>query len=169
MKKKNNIGDELESLSPFLSEKMKEREGGFKVPDGYFERLTDQIMNGVREEGESATVRSISSAKFNKKRNPIRWIAAAASMLLLIAAGFWMMNNTTSIPEGNQWAELESYNEEQILKYLDDNTAEFDLDDLVESGMVGYSELGYNAVDQLSDEEAVDYLDVILDEISDDI
>lgn len=166
MEKDKHIKDELREQSPFLSEKFKENKGGFKMPEGYFESLSDRILEQVEEAPETkmAHMDSLSSASPAKvkKIRPYRMIAAAASVMLLIVAGLWFMNpsETTS-----QYAELEKLNEEGVLKYLDENMDEFDFDALVESGVVLDNSIDFKNVSELSDEETDIYIDAILEEI----
>ena len=166
MEKDKHIKDELREQSPFLSEKFKGNKGGFKMPEGYFETLSDKILEKVEEESGAkiAHIDSLSSASPAKvkKIRPYRMVAAAASVMLLIVAGLWFMNpsKTTS-----QYAELEQLNEEDVLQYLDENIDEFDFDALVESGIVLDNSIDFKNVSELSDEETDIYIDAILEEI----
>ncbi len=167
----DNVKDEFEKISPFLSDKLKDRKGGFKTPEGYFDKLTDDILSNIQEEkdGKRATVRGIASQPVGKSRSssPFRWMAVAASLLLLVTAGFWFMNNshTTADP----LAEMERLNEEEVLQLLDENIDELQLEDLFETGIISSSDIDYQDARNLSEEEADKHLEYILADITEDI
>ena len=170
MKKDKHIEDELREQSPFLNEKFKENKGGFKMPAGYFETLSDRILDEVEGEQEAkiidiGSLSSDSSVQL-KKNHPYRMLAVAASVMLLVVAGFWMMNTTETT---SQYAALEQLSEEGVLAYLDKNMDEFDFKALVESGVVLGDEIDYKNISELSDEETDTYIDVILEEDAEEI
>lgn len=162
MDKKINIKDELKEQAPFLSQKLKETQGGFKVPDGYFESFSDRILQSVKEDGMNGgtVVQLPSSTAFiesKKKKSPFRMIAVAASILLLVVAGLWFVPQNTSTD--NQLAELENYSETEVLQYLDENMDDFGFEHLVESGIVSEADVDYHDISQFSDEETDFYLE----------
>lgn len=166
MEKDKHIKDELREQSPFLSKKLKENRGGFKMPEGYFDTLSDRIMDRVEEEKEAKVAYMDSSvsetpAKVRKLR-PYKMIAAAATVMLLVVAGLWLMNpsETTS-----RYAELEQLDEKGVLEYLDKHMDEFDFNSLVESGVVLDNAVDFKNATELSEEETDNYIDAILEEI----
>ncbi len=164
MNKKDDILKELQEISPLLSKKLKEREGGFEVPDGFFDSFADTILDQVKEASNEAIVTPINKA--TSSNSPFKWVSLAASILLLVVAGFWMMNQNTST---SSWAKLEQMNAKEVLQYLDENMDDLELDDLMDSGIVSADEFGIEDHSNLSEEEKDIYLDVLLDEISEEI
>ncbi len=169
MKNNDDIKNELREHSPFLLDKMKEREGGFQTPDGFFDSLADNIMDAVGKEDKEALVRPLYSKENNvvRKGNPFRWVAVAASLFLISGMGFWMMNQSNVVE--NEFAELEHFNQEQVLDYLDQHMGDFDLDDLANTGLISYEDIDYKNTEQISEDEADIYIEAILDELSDEI
>ena len=166
MDKKTNIKDELKEQAPFLSQKLRETEGGFKVPDGYFESLSDKILQQVKEEANVATVVQLPSSTASvipvKKKSPFRMVAVAASILLMIVASLWFIPQSSG--SNNPLAELENYSEAEVLQYLDDNMDDFGFEHLVESGILSETDVDFNDISNFSDEETDFYLESLLDD-----
>lgn len=164
MKKNTDIQNELKEQSPFLSKKLKEAEGGFKVPSGYFDSLSDKILQEVK--AEDATVVQIPNSTTDvisiKKKQPFRMIAAAASIALIVVAGLWLMPQSTVTH--NPHAELEAYSEAEVLQYLDENMDDFGFEHLVESGIVSDTDIDFQDISNFSDEETDFYLESLLDD-----
>ncbi len=196
----NNIQEELKELSPYVFETINQKMYGFSVPSGYFDSLTDRIIENVNKEmsvdEELETLSPLVSDLLQKAeggfRKPnldmeqllakaqegndsppqakvrklgfSRIMTVAASIMLFVVAGFWMMNHDAEVVENNPMARFASFEEEDVLKYLDENIDEFALDDLYESGLVAEADLGYAAWDDLTEDEAYSVLEMSLED-----
>ena len=153
--RKDEIREELESLSPFLA-KMKEQEDGFEVPKNYFQSLPNQVFEKLGTEPSPLKIEQKSASGFWV--NPLRFLfqpkyafALASVALLLIASVFWI-NNT---PEEGLLANL---SDEEIESYIFNNIDEFDSELWMEN------DLGFDDLD-LSNEEEEEYLDDLIEDM----
>ena len=166
MKKEQYIKNELEDLSPLVSKKMEERKGGLQVPSGFFDTFGDNLIAQIKKEDSTSIVRPITSSEPIKKSS-FKWMSIAASILLFLVAGFWMMNQNTS-PDSN-WAALENMNAKEVLQYLDENMEEIELEDLMDSNIISSAEIGLDEHASLSEADKDLYLDLLLEELTEEI
>lgn len=157
MKYKKEILEELEELSPFFA-KMKEQEpsDGFKLPENYFEFLTDSVMEQVKLEPNPI------SQKVIKKKNawyhfffqPQLLGATGLALMLIIALFFYNQPKASTLEVGLSSQEAAIY----ISNHLDEfDTALFLKDDLfLEIGEV-----------EFETEELNQYLEEVIDELDD--
>ena len=131
-RRKNEVREELENLSPFLS-KMKEKKEGFEVPKNYFKGLPNQIFEKLGNEPSPLAMPEKSGQGFWS--NPFQFLfrpkyalAFATVSLLIMASIFWTNNPTETLP----LAELTS---EEIQTYISDNIDEFDEELFMESNL----------------------------------
>jgi len=162
-RQKNEIREELNELSPFLS-KMKEEENGFKVPQNYFKTLPNQVFQKLGSEPSPLSTAQNSSPGFWNNFNisiqsllkPKYALAFSTVVLMLLVGVFWMNNSS----EPATYANLTS---EEIQNYISDNIDEFEEELLVTI------DFGFEDIQSSEDIEVDDYLDEIIDEIIDEI
>ncbi len=131
-KRKQEVRDELSSLSPFLN-KMKDEETPFKVPDQYFQQLPDQIIDRLKSEGawEEEPSSSWSFNEFFQKLadrlavllQPRMAMALASVLVIVVVAWFLMRQNQSSSNGALDFAVLSA---EEIQFYIEANMDDFD-------------------------------------------
>lgn len=115
----NEVLKELESIAPGLIKS--KGNGGYEVPNGYFEDIETRMLAQIPDEAN--TVRRI---------HPWFWRVAAVG-LLLIAAFFLMRNDKTNISPSQATAATDA---DLYLEYIKTYPEEFEMDILVESGLL---------------------------------
>jgi len=121
---KDRIINELQGLDSSLAKWKQEGRGeGFKVPDGYFAQLQQELKTKLEEPRE---VKQISKGKVISIRRR-RWLSVAASVLVLLAAGtfWWQTNNRVHVmdPSNSELADyvhanLDDFELELLTKYV---------------------------------------------------
>ena len=174
MSERDKIREELEGLSPLLSKMKGESRHPFRVPEGYFDGLPDEVLRRAR--AEEGLVRDGLPAQGRAKKAGglagwLQWwlmprqAIGLAMALVLLAAGaylFWAQSGLSAAGEV-----LAGISEEEAKAYVSENIGEFGLDLMVEAAIV--SEEGIPGVEVLPeiDEVEIDrYLDDYLEDIS---
>ena len=124
MKKKNEIKDELEKLSPFLSEIKKEN--AFKVPKNYFNSLSEEVLKQVQVTSNSTEQTTTASTSWLDRLieniavlfQP-RYAVGFATALILVVAAFYF----TQQP-GGQLNEPYQLASQYVEEHIDDFDAE---------------------------------------------
>jgi len=120
---------ELKELSPLLA-KLKEKGDGFRVPEGYFDSLQDQLAEKIKEVNDGASPAAERKGILRVLRGESgRW-AAAAAIALLALAGLWFL-----WPEPNLLAPelaLGEISAEEATAYVDATLEDYELALLVE-------------------------------------
>ncbi|MEZ4909496.1 MAG: hypothetical protein R2774_01410 [Saprospiraceae bacterium] len=117
--KDKEVINELKSVAPILV-KWKDN-GHYKVPEGYFDDFESRILTQIPS--ESAKERSM---------NP--WIMRVAAVGIVVLAAFFLLRNERNSSADTQ---VMAANDADIyLEYLKSNPEEFDMDILVESGLL---------------------------------
>lgn len=163
MSRNKDIRDELEETSPFLTRlKAEDKEDGFTVHPSYFRELQADILRrtsqqpvvpGWRERWQQAIDRML----------PQVHPAAILAGLALIVAGVWWVMQPAGTTSGEQM--LSNASEEELQAYVQNNTDAFTTDLILE---VAGSEADLDLllpVDGLSDEEADQLLNDLLEEM----
>ncbi len=164
MKKDKHTENEINDISPFLNEHLKKSKGGFKMPEGYLDALTDRVMENVKEsDAKVLGLDSQTTIPSVNKRNPRRWLAVAASVMLLVVAGFWLLNFNSASESLAEAERLSGFSEQEVLSYLD-QMEDIELSDLVESGIINELDVDFNDVSQLTDEDEDLYINTILED-----
>ena len=122
MKKKHDIQEELQELSPLLAQ-IREGEEGYKVPHLYFESLQNKVLDKVNEQPKKSGF--IFSFLW------LRGLAVAASVAVLLLAGVFIFNNSNKA----KIADLEGISTDALAMYLDENVEDWDLDLLIEDDL----------------------------------
>ncbi len=158
----DNPKKELEELSPLLSKMKQEHPGtGFTVPEGYFDALSAEILGKLPAE---ATIPPVPQHSWRQKLD--EWLLslfqprlalAFATVALLLTAAWWALR-----PASTADASLATVvSDEELLKYIQNNLDEFDLDLLT-----GLAESAHPSVPLLPEEENLDpLLEELLDEL----
>ena len=140
----DRIRDELNELAPGLSSMRKAEVPS--PPPGYFESLADRVV--ARAQEPQAKVRRF---------NLVRIASAAAAVLLIVAVAMWLVNPKTAT-NGDVSAEA-------LIEYV-----ELNVDDYLAGDLIAL--LDDETIDEfmpaVSDDEALDALDVLLDDIDDE-
>lgn len=156
MKHKKEIQDELDELSPFLSE-LKQKESGMVVPEYYFDFLRESVMEQVALIPKPASpALSIASPVwyaflFNK-----RILSGLAMILLLLTTVFLFRNQPIA---ESTFAEISS---EEAINYVAANLEDFETTLFIEGDFieeVNEMELEHTEID-LYLEEIIEDLDV---------
>ena len=143
---KKEIIDELEGLSPMLAQHKKTASsGGFRLPDGYFEQLTDRVAAQIHFEAapfgapQKATPRPVASWLQNSLLSWQRGVIAFGCVAVATTLGWFFLqkNNTTPLAETATTA-LTSV---EIRSYIDENLKDFDEQTILKIG-IGEADLG---------------------------
>jgi hypothetical protein len=170
MKKKKEIQQELESLSPFLA-KMKAKQGEMQAPENYFQSLPDQVLEQLRMETKAtpATVAKPHTTWLEELTNSIAWLIqpryamALGAVLVLVVSGFLVWRN---VNQQRPTAELADITSEEALYYVRQNLEDFESHLLVEKELPENSDDFFNAT-ELNDELIDEYLQDKLEDIDD--
>jgi len=119
MKKDNNIQEELQNISPLLTQ-MKDEKEGYKVPHLYFETLQDKVLAEAKKQPEKINI----FARFSKAR----FTLISACTILILLAGVFLLKNENQTEVVN----LEQISTETLALYVDENIDDFDIDLSVE-------------------------------------
>lgn len=128
MKKHEALDKELESLSPWLQEQSRKKDG-MQVPPGYFENLEDAVFNKIAAQNlRRPALTAQKGGMLRKLLRPRMWAAAAAISAIAVAC-WWMLR-----PQPNAMQPVDTYAEaltdEEIEAYVLDNITEFDSEQL---------------------------------------
>jgi len=155
MKYQKEIQDELNEISPLLAKKRGEPDG-FKVPDNYFDYLSESIMEQVKLEPKLDSVERSTVADpwyaflFNRQ-----FFAGLATLSLLLVTALFLFNQPTN---GTELADISS---EEAESYIANNLEEFDLTLFLEADLlseISEEEFEENEIDQFL-EDNIDELD----------
>ncbi len=161
----HHLYDELEQHAPSLSKL--ERRDGFQVPDGYFDRLGDDVMRQIK----STEQEQVQQEPTRAQNEPPRWmqelvgmfqslwqprpaLALALATLALLVIG--VLQFFPGEIEGNNALAFEELTDEEYISYIAENIHDFEDDLLYEA----IRELPYLPED-IDDEELNDYFDNI--------
>lgn len=159
------VQQELEALSPTLA-RLKSAEKPVAAPAYYFELLTGQVLDRIRQQEEATqgirfhrplTIWGKLSDLF---RQPAYGLALAALLLLLLALPLWLLQ------AGPGQSNALTLSEEEINTYIDQYLDDFDLGLLVEEA--DWNEPGtevFTEEDSLREEEMQDFFDELLDDV----
>jgi hypothetical protein len=144
--KKNEIKDELEKLSPFLSKFKKDKKNGFSMPANYFERFEDRLMNRIYEEEalEATTSPDTGSASsptirfwsFVRLLFIPQYAAGFSIGIVVIVFGLYFFNNgVQTVDQPILLAQVleEELTLEETKDYIINNIDDFATEDIVES------------------------------------
>lgn len=136
-KRSDNVQEELESLSPFLA-KLRKEDPGFKVPEGFFQHLTGEIMEQVRlmpapmvdsGKGGAKAWRPPFIAVWRMLRQPGYALALASVIVLVMAGLFWLRPQPGNYAGSVAWSDIST---QEMTEYVEENIQEFELELLVE-------------------------------------
>ncbi len=132
------ILEELEELSPILTKLKKSSAANFRVPDDYFEKLTDSVASKIHFEPAAVSRKEVLTAQ------PSRWaiflqnlwqpyrVIQFASLFMLLGAGWWWMSK----PQKNILSDATAFSSEEVRSYIDQNLEDFDEQSLIKSTLL---------------------------------
>ncbi len=158
MKKKDEIREELNELSPLLA-RMK-KENSFKVPRNYFESLPDKVMEQVCPQPQTQQAPQIGWLDRLLENLAVllqpRYAVGLATIAILIVAGvFYLQKPGVDQPGGF---------DSPLAQYISDNIDEFDAEMIYELTASGLN--GNDTFDETTD-PSDEYLDEYIDELDD--
>lgn len=155
MKDQKEIQQELNELSPLLA-KMRQEPDGFKVPENYFDYLSESVMEQVKLEPKPDIAERLTENNpwytilFNR-----RLFAGLATFSVLLVAAFFLFNQPIS---DNELAEISS---EEAENYIANHLDEFELTLFLDADLlseINEVEFEENEIDQFL-EDNIDELD----------
>ena len=130
--KKGSLHKELEELSPRLSE-MKQRDDGFRTPDGYFESLEESVFRKMETLGSQREPLLSVTRGGGLRRwllRPQIMIAAAAVFVIVLSAKWFFSPKPVLITPTLPVVAQQLTEEEMIEAYVLENIRDFDVDQL---------------------------------------
>lgn len=134
---KSNLKEELDEISPFLSE-MKDKPEGYRVPKDYFAGLQDSVFAQLKNEKAEVFVQ-VSHATATQKTSiwqkllaEIEWMIrpryalAAASFAAILFLAWWQF----SAVNDDNCTQLACVSDSEIQQYLEQNLDEIDTETL---------------------------------------
>lgn len=117
MNEKENINQEMGSLSDLLNEHM--HEDLLQVPEGYFEQLENEILQ--------KTIYALPKKGRLIRMNAFKYAAAVAAVLMVVFFGIkWLGNNSRPTLE----VQLANMSDQEIDQYIDEQLALLSYEDL---------------------------------------
>ncbi len=167
--KNNDIKKELQELSPLLST-LKEQQAPFRVPEGYFDTLQDDVW--IRIQAEQALPEKAKEAQASKWASILsawqvllspRLAITFATLTIVITAGiFWFSSQEQEIE--NPLAMLTA---SEAAAYIQENIHEFDTELLIQVSTT-YPDLNIILENNLNEKEIEQYLQEVIDELDDE-
>lgn len=136
MKPNDELREELRQLSPLLHELKAKPGNGMPVPEGYFERLPEKIMDRIRQEtaAQSAPERRPSWMDWLQEQAALilqpRYAMALASLALLLVAGWYFLGSGN----GQDCQNIACLDIEELQTYIQNNLHSFSTDMILEAG-----------------------------------
>lgn len=174
-KETNKIREELQSLSPVLTE-LHAQPGGQKIPEGYFDELESAIFRKIEENGYTRARPEGDGAAAARKGFSFLRIArpavAAAAAIALVAAAWWFIQRqpgTSDLPENYQEMAA-NLSAEDAAAYIAYNIHEFETTTLENYAAIEPTVLPESpektdpTLEELSDRQ----LDLLLQDLSDE-
>jgi hypothetical protein len=172
MKNREEIQQELQELSPFLS-KLKAKEQKTEVPENYFHALPDQIWEQIKL--QPASERIVKQAGiWEKFLNALQLVlqprigVSLATFVVLIFVGIYLFKPDTSVNTANG----NEFTAEEITNYINENLHEFDTElliqataDLPNQSILPADEFSEEEIDQLMEEILKDLDEKTLEEM----
>lgn len=159
--KEKDLHNELNKLAPELGKLPKEE--GFRVPEGYFDQFSDQLMERMHQDSDTDIYVENTSEKIVQLR-PSRWRYAAAIAILVLGA-LWGVNQYIGNPaiQLNQ-DPLAMLSASDIDQYISSNIDDFEDELLINEQDVSsnpFDGIDFNneAIDSYIDENILDDLD----------
>ncbi|MEM1119372.1 MAG: hypothetical protein AAGJ18_02930 [Bacteroidota bacterium] len=163
MKDLENINEELEGLSPFLA-KMQQESDGFKVPDNYFNYLTESVMEQVKLEPQPTIIGAAKASKtpwYSFLTN--RVVVGSLATLAIILATVLLLDNQPTVDQS-----LAEVSSEEFSEYVSTHIEEFEVTDFLEADLLGdISEIEFEAqeIDQYLKENIEELDAAILEQL----
>lgn len=162
MKSPDDVRKELEDLSPRLL-RLKEQGSGLKVPEDYFQRLQEEVLEKIQQKPQTVAPAGWSSDWWKAVQflfEP-RWALSLATVVILLAVGGVWFFQQASTPSSLS-AELAKVDRETLNTYIQANLHNFDTETLMEFAA---SEEGVSHFEDLTPEELDEYLDGIIQDM----
>lgn len=164
--RKKEVKEELKELSPLLYQ-LKEKDPPFKVPEGYFNQLQNELLEQLRESPEQNSSKR-SGWNIQKLLDQIGWLfqprmgMAAASVLILLVAAWFLFQPNEGVP-GHE-LNFASLSIEEIQNYINNNLDDFD-EETVKKVAQDDQNIQWIPQNDIDTEELDRYLDEMLEEI----
>ncbi|KAA3632316.1 MAG: hypothetical protein DWQ02_14950 [Bacteroidetes bacterium] len=163
MDRKHEIRKELEDIAPALSG-LKDKNEGFRIPENYFEKMQDEVMNKIKSDADLKVVHR-ETRTFSLSGRSRVWLKVAGFALVLATAAYFLIPAISS--DGSENGYLAGLTPDEATEYVNNNLDEFDLEEMLEVAQVDPSELftaqpapESNTQEQIMEE----YIDDILDD-----
>ena len=140
MNKKDEINNELNEISPFLSDLNKDRKEGFSIPKNYFDNFENRLMSRIREEealSGSKIADSVDNTIFSWIQNAVKLLFTpkyAVSFSIAVVAvvfgiQFFSISTSDTTQEPSLIAQLSI---EETHLFIVNNIHDFSIDDIIE-------------------------------------
>lgn len=138
--KNKEIQDELNELSPFLSDLKKDKKEGFKMPANYFDRFEDRLMHRIKEESALEPQENVTTSPPSKvgfwefMRTLIRpqYAVGFSTCLILLVFGLYYVNNNVESQEECSTL-MACLTPDEMNSYIITNIEEFSTEDIVDA------------------------------------
>ena len=167
---KEEVKEELKDLSPFLYQ-IKGKGSAFKVPEGYFSQLQDQILDQVKAMPEASpkTNRAWKANIFipgffdqlNALLQPRMALTLASVIVIMVAAWFLVRSGEGPVSGEPSFASLSV---EEIQNYIDANLDDFD-EEIIKEVAQDNNNLNIIPNNTFNTEELDQYLDQVIDQL----
>ncbi len=132
MNRKHEIRKELEDIAPMLSD-LKDKKEGFRIPENYFEKMQDEVMNKINSDVDLKVVhREARTFSLSGRRV---WLKVAGFALVLAAAAYFLIPALSS--EGAENGYLAGLTPDEASEYVNNNLDEFELEEMLRGGSGG--------------------------------
>ncbi len=128
-----NLDDELRENASLLRD-LKMQDDGFRMPDGYFDELENQVFGRLDALGarRAAPLKAKPGGQLLHRLLQPRILMAMAAGLALITAAVWFFKPRPAVDQTSALAQVQmpDLSEEDIETYVIENVQEFDTDQL---------------------------------------
>ena len=160
MKKKNEIKDELQKLSPFLADLKKEH--NFKVPENYFKSLPDKVLDQARVTTKTPEHSPAQPSWLDRLAEYVlflfqpKYAVGFATVLIVVVASIYFMRGPDNQTDGSFMI---------ASQYVEENIDEFDAEMLWEASV--FEDVKTSDDTTIEDDSYDEYFEEIIDDLDD--